>query len=186
MLLTRAAIAVLAVLLAAASIAAVVAVQQRQLALEQRDIATSRQLAAQADLQAATDLRAAMSLSLAAVAVRDTHEARASLARRLQQSRSVDRFLTGGGSAVRSAVFRPNGTTLLTGAAGDRLSLWDTAAGSTGSVPIGEAGWSQPSLSPDGRLLAAVEGEILAPRCIEWVWLVWPRRGGLTGVRSFR
>jgi len=25
-----------------------------------------------------------------------------------------------------------------------------------------------------------------APRCIEWVWLVWPRRGGLTGVRSLR
>jgi hypothetical protein len=29
-------------------------------------------------------------------------------------------------------------------------------------------------------------GSYLAPRCIEWVWLVWPRRGGLTGVRSFR
>jgi glycosyltransferase involved in cell wall biosynthesis len=39
--------------------------------------------------------------------------------------------------------------------------------------------WDDDDWSPATRLSRA-------PRCIEWVWLVWPRRGGLTGVRSFR
>jgi WD40 repeat protein len=80
------AVALLVVLLVAASAAGLVAVDQRDEARRQRDVAASRQVATQADLQRSQRLDRSMLLSLAALELTDTVEARGALLRSVQQT----------------------------------------------------------------------------------------------------
>lgn len=86
-------ITVLTLLALLTSTAAVVAIQQRQAALLQLNIATSRQLAADADLQASDNPQLAALLSVAAFKIQDTPEAQTSLLHQLDRLQHIDRFL---------------------------------------------------------------------------------------------
>ncbi|MGH3888191.1 MAG: LpqB family beta-propeller domain-containing protein [Pseudonocardiaceae bacterium] len=156
---TRAAITILTVLLAVATSAAIVAIQQRRTALAQRDLATSRQLAAQAELKAGTDLQAAMLLSIEAFKISDNPETRASLAQRLQRNQHVERFLSGPGTPVRNVTFSPDGQVLASANGDNEVSLWNVAPNGQRVVLQGNDRMTAPSFSPDGRILAASEGD---------------------------
>lgn len=156
--IVRVTIALLAVLALAATSAAVFAVRQQRIAIEQRDIAISRQLAAQAELRGETDIQGALLQSVAALRTMDTAEARASLIHQLQRSSQIDRFLAGPGKPARSALLGPDGRYLATVDA-NRLNLRDVRG--SGMAPIaleGHSELSSPFFGPDGRLVAAAEG----------------------------
>jgi hypothetical protein len=114
----------LSVLLVLALVASVVAFTQQRAAVEQRDMAVSRQVAKQALELRATNPALAAQLGLAAYRLVPTVEARSSLL-----SISADPYATGLAghtSAVTSVAFSPDAHTLATASYDHTVRLWET------------------------------------------------------------
>jgi len=149
-------IATLTVLLLVAVSGFVFAVFEQRAAVQQRDVAVSRQVAGQAlDLRAVNPALAAQ-LALAAYRLDPIPEARGSLLSAFATPYATR--LTGHTDAVSSVAFSPNGHTLATAGYDHSARLWDirdphhpsslaTLTGHTGDV-------FSVALSPDGNTLA--------------------------------
>jgi hypothetical protein len=125
----RITIAVLSIFALTAATAAVIAIDQRQTALLQRDVATSRQLAAEADLRSNSDPQLAALLSVTALQVHDTSEARTSIVHQLDRLRPIRGFLNGQDGPIRNVLFSPDGATVASvGRLHDEVSLWDVSS----------------------------------------------------------
>ncbi|WP_409464835.1 hypothetical protein [Amycolatopsis sp. GA6-003] len=114
----------LAVLMAAALTVAVVAVRQREHALAQERIATSRQLAAEAQTQAGLDPAAAIRKSLDAYRAHPTAEARGAILS-LASKRRFDALLPSPSATTAEVALSPDGRWLAAPGEGRRLTLWD-------------------------------------------------------------
>jgi hypothetical protein len=119
----RRTVTVLSVLLVLAVVTSGFAFAQRRAAVQQRDVAVSRQVAGQAmELRAANPALAAQ-LGLAAYQLVPTTEARSSLFDTFATPYATQ--LTGHTSSVYSAAFSPDGHTLATGSVDHTVRLWD-------------------------------------------------------------
>ncbi|RYJ25401.1 High-affnity carbon uptake protein Hat/HatR [Streptomyces sp. L-9-10] len=143
--------------------------EQRVVAEEQRRLATVRALQAEAENLRDTDPRTSLRLSLAALRIKPTAEARAGLVTTLQRTR-----LTGGSvlgtKTSDTLAFSRDGTLLATASLVDKthtVSLWDTAdavrprrlatlSGHTDSI-------NSLAFSPDRRLLVTIANAGLNP-----------------------
>ncbi|MEU2629246.1 WD40 repeat domain-containing protein [Kitasatospora sp. NPDC007106] len=155
----RVAVSGLAALALVASGAAVVAIRQRQIAVERLAIANSRQLATAAGLRSQSDLQTAMLLSAAAFQISKTAEARANLMQQLQRSQHVERFVTGPGKAISSLALSPDGRTLVSVSTdSSQLLLWDLEHPKAPARTLrgGRHAYSA-VFSPDGKTLAVKE-----------------------------
>jgi WD40 repeat protein len=115
----------LALLAAAAIVAAVFAVQQRDQARAERDLATSRYLATQARSEFSSDLPRGLLLSLEALEISDTAEARGSLYAGLQlASPELVSFLADDLPSSSAVAFDADGNTVPT-ASGSKITISD-------------------------------------------------------------
>ncbi|MBN1174447.1 MAG: TIR domain-containing protein [Micromonosporaceae bacterium] len=157
----RSGIAGLAVLTVASMVATAVAVAQasiadreRREALAQRDIATSRQLAANAELKTRSDPQLAALLSVAAMDIRDTPEARAAMVHQLAALRhgtvAVERYLSNRPGAIFDISTSDRDKVLAI--AGEETSLWNWESGTRlKEIPISA---SHVEFAPGGDVLA--------------------------------
>jgi WD40 repeat protein len=165
--LARAAVAGLTTLVLALAAAATLALNQRDTAITQQQIATSRQLAAQSATRLPDRLDLALLLAHQAFRTRDTLEARGSLLGAQEFSPHLKAFLQGHGGIVDSVAFSPDGS-LVAGAGWDgSLQLWDTRTGrlvgpalTTSLVDSDEADSptdvrNAVAFSPDGKRVAS-------------------------------
>jgi WD40 repeat protein len=153
--------AVLAALTVAASVSAVLAVQQRDRARTQASIALSRELATQSAAQLAGE-RSALSPLLALESYRRvrtqpatrSYEARNAMLTALQRSPRLVATLAAPGR--RDAAFSPNGKTVVTGGGDGSLRFWDARDGR----PLGpprpglRSTVSTLAYAPDGKTVA--------------------------------
>jgi WD40 repeat protein/tetratricopeptide (TPR) repeat protein len=152
----------LAVLASAATLSAVIAVQQRNEAEGRRQIAFSRQLATQALTSMNEDhLDAALLFALesrnvltapSAATESNTFDARSSLLTTLSfGSAPIRSYLRGGGVVA----FSPDGTTLAAATAG-KIVVWNISTGTRVGDPFDSEGNANSiAFSPDGRTLAS-------------------------------
>jgi WD40 repeat protein len=117
----------LAALTVVAAGAAVIALRERDAAIQKSNIASSRALASEALQNIETRLDVSTLLSLIAYRTDPTAEARNALATTLQQSVGV-RFLPVGQPGVPSFAFSPNGHMLALGRDDGTIVLWDLVA----------------------------------------------------------
>ena len=127
----RTAVATLVVMLAAAVVAAVIAIDQRETALEQRDraelqarLALSRQLAAEADAAGDDELDVALLLAAESYATMSTAEARRSLLKTLLRSPHLVGIVPGTARAG-DVLFGPHGKLLAIGQRNGKVALWN-------------------------------------------------------------
>ena len=139
----------------------------------QRDIAISRQLAAQSVSTAGGRWARSILLSLAAVSVRATVEARSALFATVSGLPDRLHFLWGHSGAVRSVAFSPDGSLLASGGEDNTVVLWDTARHVRAGPPLkGHRGIVRGvAFSPDGKLVAscAEDGTVMLWRVAERV-----------------
>jgi WD40 repeat protein len=154
--LAGAALASLLVLTLASVVGAAVALDQRNTARDQAALATSRQLAATAQTLEGTRLDRALLLSMEAVRIRDTPEARGALLRALQGSSRLHQMTQFEGALYAVAV-SPDGHTLASGGAGMEVHLRDLVQRRPAGEPLrGHTGRVESvAFSPDGRTLAS-------------------------------
>ena len=104
------------------SVTGLVAVDQRDQARNERDVADSRQLATRADLESVSRLDLSLPLSVEALSIRDTAEARGALLRSVEQTPELVGMAYGMGS-ISGLASSPDGRTLAAGD-GDVVRLW--------------------------------------------------------------
>ncbi|CAM3396469.1 PD40 domain-containing protein [Kibdelosporangium persicum] len=151
----RAAVAMLAVLGVVASVTAVYAFQQRDIAKEQRDAAIFNKVTAEANRTRTVDASLAAQLDVVAHRMRPSDM---DTATRLIADANVplSTTITGHTKAVDALAFSPDGRTLAVGSDGRTVRLWDVAAPVHPvllSETIGQAIRAL-AFSPDGRTLA--------------------------------
>lgn len=164
---TRGAVAALATLAVALAAATFVAQKQRDAAINQQQIATSRQLSAQATTRLSTRLDLALLLAHQSYMTRSTLEAQSSLLSALQFSPYLKSFLHGPLTVIDSVTFSPDGTLLAGGGTDGSVYFWDVATrqplGSalttgqrtTNAASLEEDARNAVVFSPDGKLLAS-------------------------------
>ena len=165
--LARGAVATLSILLLAAVASAVLALDQRNSAREERDraeeqarIATSRLLANQAltDLDRVPDR--SVLLALEAFRLEPTFEARSALVRAAQRTQRVPAILRPGGDLL-SVEFSRDGRTLLTTDGDELVRFWDVRSNNEVGKPLSCYCLSTQGgavLMPDGKRVVAVDG----------------------------
>lgn len=176
---------------------AVAAEEEAQLRRQQAEdalrVALSRQLAAQAAIQLDRQLDLALLLSVEAVRMENTIEARSSLLDALSRSGALDSFLYGPDNFVQSLAFSPDGDLVATGVCLEEeyfgltrcvkggVFLWDVLTRQLINViEVGLVG-NVPSLafSPDGQHLAVggchEEGIMAGPvmKCVQGAVELW-------------
>jgi len=146
----------LVTLLALASLTALFAVDQRNDARAERDTATSRALAAEAADQ---DVPVSLLMSLEALRIRNTVDARGALLAALQRpSPEAVAYLQGPRDIVFSVALSPDGKLLAAGNRDGSILLWDVEHRRQSGEPLrGDSSASVVSVafSPDGKTLAA-------------------------------
>ena len=120
----RAFSAALAALLIVAASLAGLAYQQRSSAVNERDVAISRQLAIEANQLGGTDSALAMQLSLAAYQIAPSAEAMSGLLNSTA-AMPVARLFGSAGTEMHSLAFSPNAAVLATGSGDGSVRLWD-------------------------------------------------------------
>lgn len=140
-----------------AGTAAVVAFQQRNTALDQRNRARSNYLVAQADQLRDTDISLAAQLDILAYRTSPTDAARTRLIN--DEQAALSKPLTGHTEGVETVSFGQAGEVLATGSADETVRLWDVSDPRR-PVRLGRVAGRGHDLdvtafSPDGRLLAA-------------------------------
>ncbi|MEU9608820.1 hypothetical protein [Streptomyces sp. NPDC048057] len=154
----RSAVALLAVLTLIASLAAVVAFEQRGQARDQRDAAVFNQVTATADQLRSTQASLAAHLGLAAHRMRPDDEGPAT---RLvdDANRPLSSRLNGHQGTIRSVVFSRDGRSLATAGGDGTVRLWNTTD-PTRTAPLGKpltghnGTVTAVTFSPDGHTLA--------------------------------
>jgi WD40 repeat protein len=165
--LARGAVATLIGLVVALTVAAVVAVKQRDTAISQQRLATSRQLSAQALNRLPDRLDLALLLANQAYTIQGTIEARGSLLSAQEFSPFLTAFLHGHTGIVDSVAFNPDGSLLAGGSSDGSVWIWSVATRQPVGPPL-IGGHSAPdnrvsntdvlnsvAFSPDGQLLAS-------------------------------
>jgi WD40 repeat protein len=130
-------------------------------ALEQRDIAASRQLAAQAIVHMQPDeLNVALLFAVQASRIQDTLEVRSSLLRGLTHLPHLQKILYGDASGTlgygSGLAFIADGTLIASGNDNDTITVWDVETGQLiGDPLIGHTDTIyNMAVSPDGQILA--------------------------------
>jgi WD40 repeat protein len=133
-----------------------------KVARDRQLIAVSRALASAA-ASPQDDRSLSMLLSLEARLKADTVESRRSLLASIQRVPNAEAFLWGHTDAATSAVFSPDGRTVLSAGWDDRLLIWSTATHQLLGQPIeAPKGLVGVAFSPDGaRFAAAAKGTIV-------------------------
>ena len=147
---------VLAVLAAAATVAAVFAVDQRNDARAERDLATSRYLAAQARSEFAADVPRALLLSMAALGITDTAEARGALRAGLQRTGpELVSVLESSQATAWMVAFGPDQRLVTAGS--DHITVWHVGNRRRDGPPLpgGNSTIFTAALSPDGKTLVS-------------------------------
>jgi tetratricopeptide (TPR) repeat protein len=141
-------------------------IQERNRAEEQTRLATSRRLAAKAlssldDRVDVAQLDLALLLSIEAVQIENSFEARNSMLNGLQYSPRLTGFLHGHPNKVNSVAFSPEGKILASGSRDGTLILWDVAERQPLGQPLTAHKREVMSLafSPDGKILASGSGD---------------------------
>jgi WD40 repeat protein len=152
----NAAISGLAVLSVVACILAVLAVNQRNTARRQRDVATSRQLAALSGSVQSTQPDLAPLLALEAVHRRPTEEAWAAVQAALSQPVHASWRLVGHTDVISDVAMSRDGRLAATSGGNGEVFVWRVADGARvlGPLDHGDAIVYSVDISPDGTLIA--------------------------------
>jgi WD40 repeat protein len=174
---------VLTVLLLLAGGAAWWAVDRQQVAEQQADIATSRQLAAQSVSQQESDPRLALLLAVQSDAITNTSESYSSLLSGLQFSPHLSATLTNHTDEVTSVAFSPDRQTLASSSRDETIILWDVASGEGRLTLRGHASRVESvAFSPDGQSLASAScgafDEEQSGRCVQGEIILWDVASG--------
>jgi WD40 repeat protein len=141
----------------AATVAAIVALRERNRAEEQLQLAKSRGLAAEATTALSQQLPQSLLLSLEALELSDTAEAKSALFNGLLERPEIVRFMQPDAGMPAHVAFSPDGSTLAVGTTAGSIERWDAGTGelleplSIGERPVGPIAFSE-----DGQTLAAV------------------------------
>lgn len=153
----------LSVLLVAAIVAGVIALNQRSSALAQARLAESRQVAAASESAAGEDLSTAMLLAVAAYRMDPNAQTRAALFKADTTSPHLVRFVDAGGEVVQLAG-SDDGRSALAALASGRVMLWETADQPPKELFRLPRKPSGVTISSDGSVAAAAD----ASRCLLW------------------
>ena len=161
--LARSAGATVVLLAAAAIIAAIVAIGQRNAARHETLVATSRQLAALSESELSSNLDVALLLAVEAYRTDPNPQTRAALLQANLYSPRLERFLPMGAQVTALAASRA-GSTIVAGLANGRVVRQESRV--TGPTAIGSLGAAVTSVavSSDGRVVAAAN----ASRTVVW------------------
>jgi WD40 repeat protein len=125
--------------LAIVSALAVIAILVRNEAVNEKLIATSRQLAAQSLLQLSSDPQLSLLLGVQSARVRHTSEALDALRRALPANHLL-RTLQADGQPIESAALSPNGSLVAAASHNNVVRVWDASSGGRVRMLLGHAG----------------------------------------------